>query len=125
VRRALVLVIDDDEGIRDVTSECLRRAGFDVLSAHDGEHGVELFRAHADAVALVLLDRTMPGLSSEATREALRTLRPDVKVLLMSGYAGRQGPDHAEGGEVVGFLAKPFLPEELIDRVRAAVDTDR
>jgi PAS domain S-box-containing protein len=119
---ARVLVIDDDEGIRDVTTECLERAGFDVLSAPDGERGIERFRAHADAVSLVLLDRTMPGLSSDATRRALLAIRPDVRILLMSGYASEPASGTATEEAVVGFLGKPFLPEELIDRVRAALD---
>ena len=118
---ALVLVIDDDQDTREVTQDCLTRAGLRVLCAPDGQSGVELFREHANEIELVLLDRTMPVLSGEDTFELIREIRGGVKILLMSGYAGKQAAESFAGKGLSGFVGKPFLPEDLVDQVHSAL----
>ena len=118
---AMILVSDDDEGTREVISESLKRAGLRALSASNGEAGVALFREHADEVELVLLDCTMPGLSCDATYDRIREIRGEVKLLLMSGFAEKRAAESFAGRELAGFIGKPFLPDELVDRVRSAL----
>jgi DNA-binding NtrC family response regulator len=89
-----------------------------VLCAEDGETGVELFRKHAAEIEVVLLDRTMPGLSGEGTFDRLREIRDRVKIVLMSGYASKQAADAFAGKGLAGFIGKPFLPEDLVDQIR-------
>jgi PAS domain S-box-containing protein len=119
--RGAVLIVDDDEGVRALAEETLRRAGIETQSASDGNAAIALFERSPDDVAVVLLDRTMPASGGAACFEALRRIRPGVPIVLMSGYA----PDHVGDGialdTVTGFLQKPFLPETLIERVREAL----
>ncbi|MCP4036734.1 MAG: PAS domain S-box protein [bacterium] len=112
------LVIDDDEGVRDLVREVLSRAGMRVLCAADGHRGVDLFRAEADSVRVVLLDRTMPALSGADTLEALRAIRNEVTVVLVSGYSEERIQDELGSKGLAGFLKKPFLPEALLQRVQ-------
>jgi len=112
-----VLVIDDDEAVVDIATETLRRAGLEVLGTTDASSGVELFRQHADEIRLVLLDRAMPGVSSESVFRDLRGIRADVSVLLISGYSHSQIATEFASEELAGFLQKPFLPEDLIARI--------
>jgi CheY-like chemotaxis protein len=119
--RGTVLVVDDDEGVRALAEETLRRAGIATLSATDGDAAIALFERGPDDVDVVLLDRTMPASGGAACFEALRRIRPGVPIVLMSGYA----PEHAGEGmtedALAVFLQKPFLPETLIERIREAL----
>ena len=120
---SMVLVIDDDEGTREVTAESLTRAGLRVLVADSGAAGLELFREHCADVELVILDRTMPGLSGESTFDALREIRAGIPILLMSGYAEKRAAESFAGKNLSGFIGKPFLPEELLEKVRSVLAT--
>jgi DNA-binding NtrC family response regulator len=118
----MALVIDDDEGVRDLAEDILRRTGMTVLTASDGHEGVKLFGIHADAIRLVLLDRTMPALSGSDTFAAIRALRPDAKVVLVSGYSEERATADLTFQGLAGFLGKPFLPEALVARVREVLE---
>jgi CheY-like chemotaxis protein len=109
-----LLVIDDDAGVRELTAELARRLGFQVLSAADGIRAVEIFRAHADETTVVLLDLTMPGASGSEIAGQLRRIRPDVPIVLMSGFS----LDHPTAGWAntlgrAGFVQKPFTRDDL------------
>jgi PAS domain S-box-containing protein len=117
-----VLVIDDDEGVRDLAEAVLRRAGLTVLTAAGGHEGLKLFGSHADSIGVVLLDRTMPELSGIDTFQAIRALRPDARVVLVSGYAEERLTTELAGTGLAGFLKKPFLPESLLARVREVLE---
>jgi|GEM_PF-958953 len=117
VRRGTVLVIDDDPTVLEVVSRMLAGVGYDVLFAAEGREGVEKFRAEKDRVRAVLLDMTMPGLSSEETLRQIRALRPDVKVLVISGFTQEDAMARFAGLGVVGFVQKPFERETLVARV--------
>jgi DNA-binding NtrC family response regulator len=116
--RGTVLVVDDDEGVRDLTRETLRRCGLSVLCAADGEEALRLFRARTDEIRAVLLDRTMPATSAEAVFDAMREIRPEARIVLASGYSRASTADHFAGRGAAGFLQKPFLPETLIEKLR-------
>ena len=118
----IALVIDDDEAVRELAEDVLRRTGMRVLTASDGHEGVKLFGLHADSICVVLLDRTMPTLSGADTFEAIRALRPDAKIVLVSGYLEERVTDELAGREISGFLKKPFSPETLLARVREVVE---
>jgi CheY-like chemotaxis protein len=118
----MALVIDDDEGVRELAEDILRRTGMTVLTASDGHEGVKLFGIHADAIRLVLLDRTMPALSGSDTFAAIRALRSDAKVVLVSGYSEERATADLALQGLAGFLGKPFLPEALVARVREVLE---
>jgi nitrogen-specific signal transduction histidine kinase/CheY-like chemotaxis protein len=113
-----VLVADDDEDVREVISETLSRVGFQVIRAGDGREAVEAFRAHADRIRLVLLDRTMPGTSGEEALDQIRRIRPDVPVVLVSGYSRESALAQVAEQPGCSVLQKPFVPDALLDEVR-------
>lgn len=117
-----ILLVDDEEDARELGSLVLERAGFRVLTASDGEEGVSLFERHADEIACVVLDLTMPRLDGGETHRRLRALRPGVPVVLCSGYPEREAIERFTGLGLSGFLKKPYTPEELVDRVRVALE---
>lgn len=117
-----VLVIDDEESIRALTRHMLVKMGFEVSTASDGREGVEVFRDLAESNPLVLLDLTMPHLDGVATFALLRRIRPDVRVILMSGYNEQSIDTHFAGKGLVGFIQKPFRLSELRQLVRSVVD---
>ncbi len=108
-----ILLADDEESVRRTSCRLLTHWGFQVHQAADGQQAVELFRAHADEIRCVLLDLTMPRLDGEQAFHQLRRLRPDVKVILMSGYSDGAIVERLRQGGVAGFLAKPFSAPEL------------
>jgi two-component system cell cycle sensor histidine kinase/response regulator CckA len=120
-----VLVVEDDPGVLRLATETLERAGFDVIGVRDAREAIETFRGRADAIRLVLLDGTMPALSSEAAFEALRSIRPDARVVLVSGHAEESARQPFTGRGLAGFVHKPFPPAALLSGVRAALESDR
>jgi len=121
--RGLVLVVDDEPGVLEVISETLTRAGYDVLRAVDGESALAIFREHMDAIRIVLLDLNMPGASGEDVCDEIRRLRPETKIVLISGYSQERSPARASRPWIAGFLQKPFLPATLLATVRSLLDT--
>ena len=120
--RGTVLLVDDDEGVRDLAAEVLARSGLEVLEACDGLAGVDLFRRHASEVVCCLIDGTMPGKSGDKVSAEIRDIRADVPILIVSGYAEERLAEGLGGEGLVGFLQKPFLPEALVEEVRRLVD---
>ena len=91
------------------------------MGARDGREALRIFRHHPDQIDAVLLDRTLPHASGDEVFDALRAIRPDVRVLLMSGYGEDVATVHLAGKGLAGFLQKPFLPRTLLERVRAVL----
>lgn len=119
-----VLVVDDEETVRTVARLSLEKCGFQVLSAVDGREGVRVFRENADSIELVLLDMTMPHMNGEEAFGEMRRIKPDVKVILSSGYNEMDAAGRFAGKGLAGFIQKPYRPVDLIARVRAAISPD-
>jgi len=103
-----VLVVDDEETVREVGRRMLERMGFDVLTAANGREALEIFRARCSEIDCVLLDLTMPDMDGEEAFRDMRRLRPGVRVLLCSGYDARAATERLSGKGLVGFLQKPY-----------------
>ena len=117
-----VLVVDDDEGVRDLIRETLCRANLTVLTASDGHEAVEIFRRHADEIRAVVLDRTMPTVDGEEAFGEIRRIRPDARIILTSGYSEERAVwEFLDEGRDF-FLHKPFEPMELVDRIRRILE---
>jgi two-component system cell cycle sensor histidine kinase/response regulator CckA len=117
-----ILVVDDDEGVRELTADTLQRAGFDVLCAADGREGIDVFRARADEIRAVLLDRTMPLTGGEEAFAEMRAIRKDARIILVSGYSRERAEQDFSTGELAAFLQKPFLPATLLDLLRSVLE---
>jgi len=118
---ARVLVIDDEVGVRAGVRHVLTQAGCAVTAAEDGAEGLDVYEADPARFDVVLLDLTMPGLDGSQVLAGLQRVRPDVRVVLMSGYT----EPHVTGAHALrglaGFLKKPFTRAALLEAVREAV----
>ena len=114
-----VLVVEDDENIRGLVVRSLREHGYDVVEAASGAEALERWSERAESVQLVFSDIIMPGMSGVALVERLAEERPDVRILLMSGFTDPTVPDLALNG--AQFLEKPFTLDELLTAVRSAL----
>jgi PAS domain S-box-containing protein len=119
--RETVLLVDDEEMIRKVGGAILRRYGYEVLLAEDGQRAVEVYRDQRDRIDLVILDLTMPRLSGRDAVRRLLEVNPAVRVLFASGYSAEQLTD-ADQRRALGFVNKPYRPEELAQVVRTVLD---
>lgn len=118
-RTPTILVVDDDLAVRTVTVRALQMFGYATLQAGDGAEGLEVFRSHADAVACVLLDLTMPRLDGLSAARQIAALAPATRIILMTGYAEDDAREKSDGLDIAAFLEKPFdLP-----RLRSVVDS--
>ena len=111
----LIVVVDDEASVRDLLHTVLLNHGYQVALARDGVEGLSLFSAQADRVALVLTDVHMPNSGGQSFADQLRTIRPDVRILFMSGMDNTEG--HADSGPSRSsepFLLKPFKPAALL-----------
>jgi len=113
-----VLVVDDEAGIRDVVGMALEAVGFSVRVAGDGVAGLEVHRAHADEIILVVLDQMMPAMSGAECLAELRTTHPTLPVLLISGYDERETLRAHGDDPATRFLQKPFTIAALRGAVR-------
>ena len=116
-RDLTLLLIDDEEVVRDMVGEVLEQEGVSVLRAEDGARGVALFREQRERIDLVLLDLSMPGLSGEETFRRLREIDPGVPVILSSGYDHDEARGRFGEGTPAGFIQKPYRPEQLMAEI--------
>ena len=117
----LVLVVDDEESVRNVAVRMLGRMGLTTATASDGMVALEVFRPRPHEFAAVLLDLTMPRMGGEETLAALREIRPDLPVVLSSGYHEPEAVINMERAHAVGFIQKPYRFDELRHRMRRAL----
>jgi len=117
-----ILVADDEENVRIVAKEALERQGFTVLTAVDGRDAVEIFRAHADEICVVLLDLTMPVMSGEEAFEHIHAIRPEACVVLSSGFTEQDVASRFPDQGPAAFIQKPYLPSALIQTLRDVIE---
>jgi len=108
-----VLIIDDEESIREIASVMLEDCGFHVLTACDGLDGVEVFRQNQKRISLVLLDMTMPKMNGVSCFTELCNIQSDIQVILSSGYSEEDISSRFSGKGLAGFIQKPYSPEKL------------
>jgi PAS domain S-box-containing protein len=117
-----LLLVEDDDMVRRVAVRILRGKGYTVHETGDPLKALELFDAILPPVALLVVDVVMAGMSGKELAERLRQRRPELNVLYTSGYTENTIVHHGIVDAGVNFLAKPYVPEELANRVRAAID---
>lgn len=120
-----ILIVDDEEMIRDLGTQILTTRGYKVLTAADGPQAVAMYLAGKDTIDLVILDLTMPHMSGLDVLERIRKINPRAKIVLSSGHRGDEAlnPDRFSGAS--GFLPKPYRADLLVGTVRGVLDSDR
>jgi two-component system cell cycle sensor histidine kinase/response regulator CckA len=117
-----ILFVEDDPAIRRVVLRVLGDRGYSVLEAESGERALELVQAHSGPIDLLLTDVMLPGMDGLELAGSLRALRPQCRVLCVSGYPERAILTGGRLAPGLAFLEKPFAPETLCREVRAVMD---
>ncbi|MEW6352278.1 MAG: PAS domain S-box protein [Thermodesulfobacteriota bacterium] len=120
-----VLLVDDEEMIRDLASRILTRAGYEVITACNGKEALETYQARRDEISLVILDLIMPEMGGRECLEMLLSLDHDVRVVIASGYSADGSAKDTLSAGARGFLRKPYEVRQVLDVVRAAIDHGR
>jgi CheY-like chemotaxis protein len=113
-----VLVVDDEEPIRNLARAILESSGFPVLTAANGDQALEVFREHTTEIHAVLLDVVMPGRNAAEVLEEMLRAKPETRVIVCSGYHEHEAAGRLEGRSPAGFLRKPYDPKGLVSRVK-------
>jgi PAS domain S-box-containing protein len=119
-----ILVIEDDPSVRALAIRMLKHFGYDVLTADDGYAGVATFSAQPDAIDCILLDMNMPKMDGAQTLQELHRIRPDTRVVLMSGHDEQEIASQFAGKALASVLPKPFTPAMLREHVRRAIGSE-
>ncbi len=121
--REVVLVVEDEVEVRRIAARALRAAGHEVLEAADGEAALDLIRSKGDDIRLVLTDLAMPRMGGFDLARKVASIAPRIQILFMTGYTSSEAMRRNALRLGYAMLEKPFTPEILAARVRAALDT--
>lgn len=113
-----LLVVDDDDSVREFTVRMLKTLGYNVLSATDGRKALELFKSQAPQINLIITDMVMPNMTGGQFVEAVRQVDKDMKVMFVSGYGPNDTAEGAALGKSVAFFQKPYTRDQLSKKIR-------
>ena len=117
-----ILLVEDQKELRDLVRQMLEMNGYSVVAASEGLEALEICKQHTGAIHLMLSDVVMPQMGGRELAQRLATLRPDMKVLYMSGYTSNAIVHHGILDPGTAFLQKPFTPDGLAHKVREVLD---
>ncbi len=120
-----ILVVEDEKEVRKLAVRILEKQGYRMLEASTGENALLVCKEHKEPIHLLLTDVVMPGMNGRELMESLTSLRPETKVLFMSGYADDAIARHGVLEEGMNYIQKPFATDRLIRKVREVLDKDR
>ena len=118
---ARILVVDDEVSVRQVLAKMLKREGYDVIEACDGQEAVDVFRREAETIDCVLLDLSIPKLNGEEAFAQLRQIRRDVRVILSSGFTEQEILDRFQGAGLADVVQKPAHLHVLLAKIARAL----
>jgi CheY-like chemotaxis protein len=116
-----ILFIDDEPALVSMGKALLERLGYAVVTETSSLEGLELFTRQPDRFDLVITDMTMPGMTGEGLAKELRRIRPDIPIILCSGFGHYLNEEEARAIGIRAFLMKPFMLRELAETVRTAL----
>jgi len=119
-----VLVVDDDKSVLKACARMVKLCGFTVITAHDGIDAVAKFRKHAEEIVAVLMDLTMPNMDGITAMSEIYGIRPDMKVILASGFNEVEVSERIASQPPSGFIRKPFSFKELEEKFRSVMPGD-
>lgn len=117
-----ILLVEDDENLREFQSQVLAAEGFNVITARDGEEGLQRYRASAQDIGVILTDITMPRMSGDTMIAEIRKLSDSVKIIVVSGFARGDAVAQLHGHQITAVIDKPYSPRILLGEVRRALD---
>ena len=117
----LILVVDDEAAIREITKESLETYAYKVLSASDGIEAIALYAQHRQQIALVLVDMMMPSMDGATTIRLLQKMNPNIKIIAVSGLMSNYKFDQVEDIGIKAFLSKPYTAKELFNTIKLVI----
>jgi CheY-like chemotaxis protein len=123
VHKPGILVVDDEEMALTLVKQLLTTAGYNVTTAQSGFECLDLFRRRPLAYQLVILDLTMPFMDGQETFQRLREIRPDIPVVLCTGFIQGERLEQLMQSGLTGFLRKPLSPDEIVTNVRSILES--
>jgi len=117
-----VLLVEDEASLRDLLRETLEASGYCVLVARDGAGALQIAEAHAGPIAIMVSDVIMPGMTGPKVVELVTQVRPQLRVLYISGYSDESVVRQGMVGPGRAFLSKPFGAEVFLRKVRETLD---
>jgi DNA-binding NtrC family response regulator len=117
-RHAAILVVEDEDVLRQAIAKTLRMNGFDVFEAADGSLAIDLLRANGSKIDAILLDMTIPGASSREVLAEAAKVRSDIRVVLTSAYGQEMFSGATNGPQISSFIRKPFQLADLVKTLR-------
>jgi CheY-like chemotaxis protein len=119
-----ILLVDDEEAIRELGEDIFTRFGYTVLMASDGESALEIYSEKKEEINLVILDIIMPGIGGRRCLEKLLKMNPRVKVIIASGYSINGPTKEVLEAGAKGFISKPYDMRGMLKTVRKILDED-
>jgi two-component system, cell cycle sensor histidine kinase and response regulator CckA len=120
-----ILLVDDEETIRDVGRDLLESVGYQVITAGTGQDALEIYRARGDSIALVILDLIMPEMGGKECLEELIKIDPEVRTLICSGHSPNGAAKTALKTGAKGFIGKPYNSTEMLSGIRKILDSNQ
>ena len=120
--REAILLVDDEEFIRNLGDEILSKFGYKILTAPDGESALTLYQEKKESISLIILDLIMPGMGGRRCLEELMNMNPQVKVVIASGYSVNGPAKEALEAGAKGFIEKPYNIKQMLKIVRKVLD---
>jgi len=118
-----ILIVDDEEFIRELLSEIIAAKGFAVIEAASGPQAIDIFEQHHASIDLVLLDVILPDMDGREVYFKLKSIRPDVKIVIISGYSQTTVRQDLMDAGVEGYLAKPFEIHHVQQTIQAILQS--
>lgn len=120
-----ILLVEDEDAVRVFSSRALRNKGYIVLEAQNGEEALAVVEKEGDRIELLISDVVMPQMDGPTMMAKVREMRPDMKVIFISGYTEDKFRDQLKAGEVVHFLGKPFTLKQLASKVKEVLEAEK
>ena len=117
-----ILLVEDEEMVRVLAKSILEHYGYKVIVASNGEEGLNICRDSKESIDLLITDVVMPQMGGRELSEQVLDIRPETKVLFMSGYANDAIVRHGVLADNLSFIQKPFLPDTLAAKTREVLD---